>query len=550
MDYRFFIIIGIIILLFIILKIRQKRKSRRLTEELLSSWAKDSNIKYKEDDVKRISGYFTNKKDDTSFYIDDITWNDIDMENIFKKMNRTSSFAGENILYYILRSSKFEASILEKRTKIIDLFSRDKDLRVDMQKTLLTLGRERFINVVDYISLKTRGSIWTSIIYRLLALFAMVSISTIAFDLELGIKLLVPSFVVNLLVYKLTMLKINIDLKIINNIANLIRCAKKISKNKNEELEEYTNRLKLLYQKVKVIDNRAMAVSYNTENELSEYIKILLLTEVINYNRISKAIVKYKEEILEMYEIIGQIDALISIASFRDGLDYYSIPCFENNTAKHLNIKDFYHPLIKNPVTNSIDTSKSVLITGSNASGKSTFLKALAINTLFSQTINLSLSTYHKSSYFKILSSMALADDLSSGESYYIVEIKSIKRVIDNISKDISTLCFVDEVLRGTNTIERIAASSKILEYLATNNSICFTASHDIELASILKGNFENYHFRERFEDGNIIFDYKLYDGKSQTRNAIKLLEVIGFDRQIVESAQELAKKYELTGKW
>lgn len=148
------------------------------------------------------------------------------------------------------------------------------------------------------------------------------------------------------LVYKLAMLKINTDLKIINNIANLIRCAKKISKNKNEELEEYTQRLRALYQKVKVIDNKAMSVSYNSENELSEYIKILLLIEVINYNKISKVIGKYKKEILEIYELVGKIDALISMASFRDGLGYYSIPCFEKNTKKYLKIKDLYHPLI------------------------------------------------------------------------------------------------------------------------------------------------------------------------------------------------------------
>lgn len=549
----FYIILSIAIIIlfvFLILKKVNKIKTRKIIQKLISSWGKSSNLKYKQDDFKYISKYFQNKSNSNDFYIDDTTWNDLDMESIFKKINRTISFVGESFLYYLLRKPEFKPEILESRHVIVDLFSKNETLRTDIQKSLLKLGRDRSINITDYLDFKTQGKVWKTVLYRLLSLFALISLSITSYDKELGIKLMLTAFIINLLVYHLAMLKIGTDLKVINNIANLINCCNEISIHDNPEIKEYTNKLKKLYKKVKSINNKTLSVAYNNNNELMQYVKIFLLTEIVNYNKITKFILKFKKEILEIYSILGEIDALISVASYRDSLKYYSIPKLSDTKDPFLNIENVYHPLINKPVSNSIHSTKSVLVTGSNASGKSTFLKSVAINAILAQTINISMSKSHESSYFKVLTSMALTDDISKGESYYIVEIKSIKRIIDNLNPYIPMLCFVDEVLRGTNTIERISASSKILEYLANDNCICFTATHDIELTSILKNDFNNYHFKEEFVDDKIFFDYKLYSGKSQTRNAIKLLKVIGFDDDIIKNAEKLSRNYELTGKW
>lgn len=145
---------------------------------------------------------------------------------------------------------------------------------------------------------------------------------------------------------------------------------------------------------------------------------------------------------------------------------------------------------------------------------------------------------------------MALKDDIFSSESYYIVEIKSLKRIIDNINDDIPCLCFVDEILRGTNTIERISSSCEVLRYLGDNNCICFAATHDIELTHLLNDKFNNYHFEETITNKDIEFDYKLHKGKAQTRNAIKLLEFMGYDESIVSKADNRAKCFLETGQW
>lgn len=86
-------------------------------------------------------------------------------------------------------------------------------------------------------------------------------------------------------------------------------------------------------------------------------------------------------------------------------------------------------------------------------------------------------------------------------------------------------LCFVDEVLRGTNTVERISASTEILKSLSAEQVLCFAATHDVELTELLAKEYDNYHFEEEIVEGDVRFNYRLLTGKATTRNAIKLLE-------------------------
>ena len=111
-------------------------------------------------------------------------------------------------------------------------------------------------------------------------------------------------------------------------------------------------------------------------------------------------------------------------------------------------------------------------------------------------------------------------------------------------------LCFVDEVLRGTNTVERIAASSEILKYLKDKNVLCFAATHDIELTYLLEDIYQNCHFEEVLQDGDVSFDYLLKEGRANSRNAIRLLEVIGFDKEVVKRSQQRVDRFLQKGIW
>ena len=244
---------------------------------------------------------------------------------------------------------------------------------------------------------------------------------------------------------------------------------------------------------------------------------------------------------------------MISIAGFRRTLKYYCKPEFKRT--KGLETNDLYHLLVQdNPVPNSVNEDMPMLITGSNASGKSTFLKSVAIGSILAQSIYTCPAASYDAPMYRMYSSMALTDSIESGESYYIVEIKSLKRIVDATRKagkdGIKIMCFIDEVLRGTNTVERIAASSEILKNLADEGAMCFAATHDIELTHILEKYFANYHFNEKIEDNNIIFSYELQSGRATSRNAIKLLSIIGYDKNIIRNSEKRANDFMEKGAW
>lgn len=121
--------------------------------------------------------------------------------------------------------------------------------------------------------------------------------------------------------------------------------------------------------------------------------------------------------------------------------------------------RSFINPLLTHPVANSLYAEGGILLTGSNASGKSTFMKNMAVNAILAQALNTSLSKRYRGVVCRIMTSMALRDNLAQGESYFVVEVKSLKRILEASREKTPLLCVIDEVLRGTNTTERIAAS-------------------------------------------------------------------------------------------
>lgn len=111
-------------------------------------------------------------------------------------------------------------------------------------------------------------------------------------------------------------------------------------------------------------------------------------------------------------------------------------------------------------------------------------------------------------------------------------------------------LCAVDEVLRGTNTIERISAASEILLALKRSGALCIAATHDLELCTILAGEYAMLHFEETVTDEGMSFDYRVRPGKTETRNAIQLLRLMGLDDEITDRADERAVAFLRTGVW
>ena len=198
-----------------------------------------------------------------------------------------------------------------------------------------------------------------------------------------------------------------------------------------------------------------------------------------------------------------------------------------------------YHPLIREPVVNDFTLYDRAILTGANASGKSTFMKSLAVNAILAQTIDTACCTSLSMPQLKVMTSMAIRDDVVSGESYYVREVRYLKRMLDEIGQGTMTLYVIDEILKGTNQKERLAASEAVLKYLTHFPGFCMIATHDIELVNKLQEMYAPYYFESHITENNVTFDYCIHPGRGGESNALALLRAFGFPDEIIQDANQ-----------
>ena len=532
-----------------------RRKQNLIIKKLKNGWGKPSQRKYSGEDYECISHYFKRNEDENS--IDDITWNDLGMDAVFCMMNNTNSSAGQEYLYKMLRCPNADIQSLKKLDKLASDFDKNAAKRLDIQKIFVWIGRAKHISISDYcdvvVGLEKKSNVlhYASMLFILAAVIFTCTISPV-----LGIWLCIAAIAFSIITYYKYKAAVDRYFICVNHIVKLLMGAKKITALNIDFLGEYNDKLNNISEELSDITKRSWLLETgNVDGSIAEilldYLRMLTHVDLIKFNNLIKLFNDKEDYIYELIDTLGFIEASISVASFRCMLGSWCVPEFRKDNDMQLEVRNVYHPLITKPVANSINTKHNVLLTGSNASGKSTFLKTIAINALLSQTIYTSVSEYYRAPVYRIYSSMALRDDLSSSNSYYIVEIKSLKRMLDAASKEgHPVLMFVDEVLRGTNTVERIAASSEILKSIRTDKALVFAATHDVELTSLLRGKYDKYHFQVVVTDGEVVFDLKLYTGPATTRNAIKLLKTIGYDSTIINAAERSAGYFLNNGKW
>lgn len=532
------------------------KRKKKFLEKIKKSWGAVPTREYSWDELEQISAYHK-AQPKNSFVIDEITWNDLDMDRIFMLMNQTVSSAGEDYLYAMLHRPEFSEERLKERERLFCFFEKEEKTRIRCQQILTTLRKPRGFSLYQSIHVEKDCQVGSPIREILSCVLFFASLVAFMIVPAYGVFAFLAVSGINIITYLKGKEEINRYLGGFRSVMQLIGCADTLEKAGISELSEYTKRLKDCkkalgsFRKGSFLVVNHDGMETGPEAVMLDYIRMMTHIDLIKFNSMMKAMREHQKEIEEMIEIFGLLDACISIASFRELLPYYCSPKFDSDKKRAvLDVENLYHPLILEPVANSIKTTKAVLVTGSNASGKSTFLKMVAINAILAQTIHTCMATECKMSYFRVMTSMALRDDLESKESYYIVEIKSLKRILDSAKEETPLLCIVDEVLRGTNTIERIAASSEILASLCLPHVLSFAATHDIELTYMLEEYYTNYHFEEEVKKDDVKFNYLLKKGRVTTRNAIRLLKMTGYDDSIVEASKNAVVRFEQEGSW
>lgn len=231
---------------------------------------------------------------------------------------------------------------------------------------------------------------------------------------------------------------------------------------------------------------------------------------------------------------IGKIEALLSLATISFVKEECCYPTIKEMKSPYINTTNVQHPLINESgsVSNSIElNSKTCIITGSNMSGKTTFLRTLGVNTILFNAGGLVCANRYESSKMAIFTSMRIQDDVSQGVSTFYAELIRIKSMVEYSKLGKPMLILIDEIFRGTNSADRVTGAKATIQKLTKSWVISVVSTHDFELCSLEKEDpthILNYHFDEYYQNDQIKFDYKIKPGKSTSTNAQYLMKMAG----------------------
>ncbi|MEO8664746.1 MAG: hypothetical protein ABI462_04550 [Ignavibacteria bacterium] len=244
-----------------------------------------------------------------------------------------------------------------------------------------------------------------------------------------------------------------------------------------------------------------------------------------------------KHHIKEWTDKLNELECYISLANFSYLNPDHTFPLIENTAENIFETMSIGHPLIRraNKVCNDFSFDKKneiVIITGSNMSGKSTFLRTLGINLCLAYAGAPVNAKAMKISLYELFTCIKVNDSVVDGISYFYAEVKKLKELLDefNNGNGLKKFFLIDEIFKGTNNKERLAGSRAFIKKLSDLKGTGFITTHDLELVGLEKEipDAENYHFKEEIDAGQMIFDYKIHKGPCPTTNALKIMKLAG----------------------
>lgn len=483
--------------------------------------------------------------------VDETTWRDLAMDDVFAAVDRTRSMPGRQWLYHQMRTYEADGVLAERSRQQALLCAnpgfRAPGFRAEAQRILGALDGPSafFLAPLLLNQLPERP--------RFAPLLALCSLAGLA---TLGGIFLFPTLWAHFLLAALPVMAVNIVINTFygsrispylpgfSQVAILFGTALRLAElDPAPDLPQLDTCRALaplgrrMGRELTLVARDRVRTGGILESFLA-YLNLFLLLDIQAFLWNLGRLKRHRREVLDLLEAVASLDAALSAASYRDGLSTVTTPAFGEGL--DIRVRGLRHPLLDHPVGNDLDLDASALITGSNMTGKTTFVRTVGVNLILARTLHLCLAEEARFPRAVVRSSIRREDSQEEGKSYHYAELERIRAFVEEADGEDLKLFLIDEIFRGTNTLERLASAAAVLRHLARGHRVLVT-THDVELQGMLGGAYRSFHFSEQVVDGRCAFDYRLHEGPARSRNAIRLLEILGYPDFITREAHGFA---------
>lgn len=525
-------------------------KHQKITRELNKLICK---IKINEKYLKRIDGTWIDFTDNGQEFLNPTHpyTSDLDLfgaKSLFQWMNVAYTFHGRKQLCDLLTAPEKDIPLIKHRQKSV----------AEMAQ------KDRFIEELQCI-----GMLTAEVRNDPNALIAYAEESNLSYAKWLKIiSYILPAATILTIILFFSDFPISIYVPLILIIIQMVITAIGFSKNALilYTVFEFKEKIKAFYQFIQLIEREnfqdehlmnLQAELYHAEKSASlqmKHLERIVSASEFRYNFISFCLMNFLllwdfhcvfaleawknkngKMIRKWFQIIGKIEAIASLGVISQLHPQWAFPDFVEQELV-FSATDIGHPLLleNKSVHNNIEIKNNLcVITGSNMSGKTTLLRTIGINLVLAYCGAPVCATKLECSIMNIFSSMRISDDLNSGISTFYAELLRIKMIIDFSHKKQDMLFLIDEIFRGTNSVDRLIGATSVLKNLNKPWVIGLISTHDFELCNLedeIGSKIVNYHFTESYLNNEIQFDYKLRNGRCTTTNAKYLMQMVGIE--------------------
>ncbi|MDR7211916.1 MutS-related protein [Flavobacterium piscis] len=465
--------------------------------------------------------------------------------SLFQNLNRTATFIGKKTLANQLLTLNTNESIIENQQAINEL-----KYKIDWRQEFLALATVSYDTKDSYTTLMywnsckndTLPKVIVALSYILPTLFIGFLTAYFITSKTILLNYLTYVFIANLIVLGRTLKRIQAEIAKADNIDKIIKqyslLVQKIETETFQSKKLIDLQKQLLFKNAKAsIHLKQLSELFSRMDTIGNLVTAFLFNGTFLFNiHVLKALLKWKEDYSSELErwigVIGELETLNSLANLAYNNPDFVFP--EINSEFKIDFKNLSHPLLNPETRVGNDThfypESFMILTGSNMSGKSTFLRSLGINMVLGgmgSVVCASKATMHP---LPVLVSMRLSDSLSDSESYFFAEIKRLKQIMDALEEK-PAFVLLDEILRGTNSDDKRNGTIEVVKKIIAKNAIGAIATHDIEVCLTTNEYPEiltNQCFEVEIKNNDLHFDYKLRNGICKNKSATFLMQKMG----------------------